>query len=200
MLSVKTSKIVGVDLSTYNSDFGTINKILRMMWNTCYWFLFRPFNLNMFRGWRALILKLFGAKIGKGANVYASARIWAPWNLVVGDYSVIGPQVDCYNQGKITIGKHTNISQKTYLCASSHDFTTSTFPLILCPIVIHDQVWIAADAFIGPNVNIGEGAVIGARSAVFRRVSPWTVVGGNPAVYIKDRTVQPSKSNRHYVI
>ena len=200
MLPVKASKKVTVDLSTYNSDFGIVNKIFRIIWNICYWFLFRPFNLNMFRGWRALVLKIFGAKIGKSAIIYASARIWAPWNLTVGDYSVIGPQVDCYNQGKITIGKHSNISQKTYLCASSHDFTISSFPLILCPIVIQDQVWIAADAFIGPNVFIGEGAVIGARSAVFKEVSPWTVVGGNPAKYIKDRIVKPSKDNRHYVV
>lgn len=192
--------IYKIDLSKYDSSFSIRNKLGRVLWNVVFWLAFRPFNLAVFHPWRAFILKLFGAKLGKGVIVYASVNIWAPWNLEMGDYSVLGPRVDCYNQGKITIGKQSNISQKTYLCASSHDFTISTFPLILCPIVIQDQVWIAADAFIGPNVFIGEGAVVGARAAVFKKVAPWTVVGGNPAVYIKDRIVQPSKNIRQYVI
>lgn len=178
---------VKIDLSTYESSFSISNKIGRIFWYIIFWVLFRPFNLSHFNSWRALVLRAFGAKIGKGAIIYASAKIWAPWNLEVGDFSVIGPQVDCYNQGKITIGKHSNISQKSYLCASSHDFTVSNFPLILCPITIKDQVWIAADAFVGPNVCIGNGAVVGARSSVFKNVEPWTVVGGNPAVHLKKR-------------
>src|SRR5690606_9190408 len=130
-----------------------------------------------------------GAKIGKNANIYASAKIWAPWNLEIGKFSGLGPGVDCYNQGKIIIGDHCNISQKTYLCASTHDFTASNFPLVLRPIEIKDQVWIAADAFIGPGVSIGEGAVVGARTAVFRDVEKWSVVGGNPAKFIKKREI-----------
>lgn len=103
------------------------------------------------------------------------------------NYSCIGPKVDCYNQGKISIGNQTNISQKTYLCASTHDFTIFNFPLILKPIQIGNQVWIAADAFIAPGISIGEGAVVGAKAAVFKNVDAWTVVGGNPAKFIKER-------------
>src|SRR5690554_6925898 len=114
MLVVENTNRVEVDLSTYDSDFGVGNKILRILWNTCYWILFRPFNLNIFRGWRAFVLKVFGAKIGYKANVYASVKIWAPWNLTIGDFSSMGPKVDCYNQGKIRIGNNTVISQKTY--------------------------------------------------------------------------------------
>lgn len=179
-----------VNLSKYDSNFGLRNKFKRLIWNLFYWILFRPFNLVLFKGWRAILLRLFGAKIGKNANIYASVKIWAPWNLEVGEYSSLGPQVDCYNQGKITIGTHSVISQKTYLCASSHDYSLPDFPLILRPIVIENQVWIAADAFIAPGVKIEEGAVVGARAAVFKHVEKWTVVGGNPAVYIKDRRIQ----------
>lgn len=189
MLTARASEKVRVDLSTYDSDFGLLNKITRMIWIICYWFLFRPFNLNLFRGWRALILKLFGAKIGHSVNIYASVKIWAPWNLEIGDFSSMGPGVDCYNQGKISIGNNTIISQKTYLCASTHDFTKSNFPLVLKPIKIMDQVWIAADAFIGPGVKLEKGAVVGARAAVFKDVEKWTVVGGNPAKVIKIREV-----------
>lgn len=103
---------------------------------------------------------------------------------------MLGPYVDCYNQGKISIGSHTVVSQKTYLCASSHDFAISNLPLTLNPINIGNQVWIAADSFIGPDVTVGDGAVIGARAAVFKNVEPWTVIGGNPAKFIKKREMK----------
>ena len=184
-----------IDLSKYNSDFTLSNKMGRIIWNICYWILFRPLGLNIFNGWRNFLLKVFGAKIGKGAIVHASVKIWAPWNLKINRYSCIGGHVDCYNQGMITIGENTTISQKTYLCASSHDISSSQNELILRPIIIHDQVWIAADAFIGPGVTIGQGAVVGARSAVFKNIEPWTIVGGNPAVFIKNRLVINENQN-----
>ncbi len=180
---------VQVNLAKYNHRFSYFNKIARLFWNIFYWILFRPFNLNLFNGWRAGVLRIFGAKVGYKANIYASVKIWAPWNLEIGDYSSIGPGVDCYNQGKIVIGNQTIISQKTYLCASSHDYTISNFPLILKPINIKNQVWIAAAAFIAPGVHIGNGAVIGAKSAVFKNVDEWSLVGGNPAKFIKKRLI-----------
>lgn len=189
MLVAKNSERVKVDLSKYNSDFGIVNKIFRIVWNICYWILFRPFNLNFFSGWRAFVLKIFGAKVGYKANIYASVKIWAPWNLSIGDFSSMGPGVDCYNQGKVSIGDNTVISQKTYLCASSHDFTKPNFPLIIQYVNIGSQVWVAADSFIAPGVSIGEGSVIGARSAVFKNVGVWEVVGGNPACFIKKRLI-----------
>lgn len=179
-----------VDISQYESDFSISNKIGRLLWNSCYWIFFRPFGLNVFIKWRNYVLKSFGAKLGKRSIVHASVKIWAPWNLSLGDYSTLGKHVDCYNQGKITIGANTTISQKSYLCASSHDITDLKHSLLLKPIVIEDQVWVAADAFIGPGVVVGQGAVVGARSAVFKNVEPWTVVGGNPAKEIKKRIIK----------
>ena len=179
-----------IDLSKYDSRFSISNKIGRVIWNICYWILFRPFGSGYCRKWRNLVLRLFGAKLAKTVNIYSSVKIWAPWNLKMGDYSTLGPKVDCYNQGKITIGANTTISQKSNLCASSHDITDSKIPLILKPIVVEDQVWVAADAFIGPGATIEQGAVVGARAAVFKDVEPWTVVGGNPAKFIKKREIR----------
>lgn len=179
-----------IDLSLYNSSFSLSNKIGRLIWNISYWIFFRPFGLGLFRTWRNLVLRIFGAEISPKSNIYASVKIWAPWNLEIGSYSCLGREVDCYNQGKITIGANTTISQKTYLCASNHDVTNSKQPLILQPIVIEDQVWVAADAFIGPGVIIGQGVVVGARSAVFKDVEPWTIVGGNPAKFIRKREIK----------
>ncbi|RKS53943.1 putative colanic acid biosynthesis acetyltransferase WcaF [Gillisia mitskevichiae] len=178
-----------INLTAYNSSFSFSNKLKRLTWNLAYYIFFRPFNLGYFKDYRAFVLRLFGAKIGKNSHIYASVKIWAPWNLEIGENSIIGPKVDCYNQGKITIGNQTVISQKTYLCASSHDYKIFNFPLIKKPIQVMDQVWIAADAFIGPGSFIEQGAVVAARSAVFGRVDSWTVVRGNPATYVKNRNM-----------
>jgi len=148
--------------------------------------------LETFKSWRSLVLRSFGAKIGSNSSFQASVKICDPWNLEVGSFSSVGPKVDCYNQGKIKIGDHTVISQKIYLCASTHDYTLPDFPLVCQHIKIGSKVWIAADAFVGPNVNIGDGAVVVARSAVFKDVEPWTVVGGNPSKMIKNRNALES--------
>ena len=106
------------------------------------------------------------------------------------EYSCLAPEVDCYNVAKITIGAHATVSQRTFLCAASHDITLSENPLIIAPIAIEDQAWIGAEAYIGMGVTIGQGAVVGARAAVFKDVSGWTIVGGNPAKFLKNREIK----------
>lgn len=179
-----------LDLSTYSHSFSLKNKISRLLWNSARIILFRPFGSRLLKKWRVLVLKCFGAKIEWSSHIYASVKIWAPWNLEIGKNSSLGPSVDCYNQGKISIGKNTIISQKTYLCASSHDYTQKDFPLILKPITIGNGVWIAADAFIGPGIAIGDNAVIAARSVLIKDVDENTIVGGNPAKFIKSRNFE----------
>jgi putative colanic acid biosynthesis acetyltransferase WcaF len=117
-------------------------------------------------------------------------KIWAPWNLEMGDYSCLSQNVDCYCVAKIKIGPHATVSQYSFLCTASHDFENPHMPLITAPIAIADGAWIAADVFIGPGVTVGEGAVVGARATVFQAVEPWTVVGGNPAKVIKKRVLK----------
>jgi putative colanic acid biosynthesis acetyltransferase WcaF len=177
-----------LDLTTYSHSFSLKNKIGRLIWNLIAIFLFRPFPSRLLKKWRVLVLKCFGAKIEWSSHIYASAKIWAPWNLEIGANSSLGPKVICYNQGKISIGSNTVISQKTYLCASSHDYTKRDFPLILKPISIGNGVWIAADAFIGPGVIIKNHAVVAARAVVVKNVEENAVVGGNPAKQIKTRS------------
>ena len=166
------------------------NKISRLLWNFISILMFRPFGSRFLKKWRVFILKCFGAKIDWSSHVYASVKIWAPWNLEIGKNSSLGPKVDCYNQGKISIGENTVISQKVYLCASTHDYTKKDFPLLLKPITIGNGVWIAADAFVGPGVKIEDLTVIAARAAVTKDVEKNTVVGGNPAKFIKSRKIE----------
>jgi putative colanic acid biosynthesis acetyltransferase WcaF len=168
---------------------GLKNKLGRFVWNIV-WLLFaRPIPRKLLNGWKITLLRIFGAKIQSHAVVYSSAKIYMPWNLVMEHYSILGPDVDCYNVAKIVIGAHAIISQKTYLCAASHDISKNAMPLISMPIIIENHAWIAADVFIGMGVTIGQGAVVGARSSVFKNVEPWTVIGGNPARFIKNRVI-----------
>lgn len=147
-------------------------------------------------GWRRFILRCFGAKIGSRANLYPTTRIYFPWNLTVGDWSAIGEHVLVYNLGPVTIGCRATISHRAHLCAGTHDYTRPELPLLKPPISIGDQAWICADAFIGPNVTVGEGAVVGARAVAMKNVEPWTVVAGNPAQLIKQRTLSAPSGER----
>ncbi len=122
--------------------------------------------------------------------MYPKVVIWAPWNLEIADGAGIANGAILYSQGKITIGKKAVISQGVHLCAGTHDFTREGFPLVTKPIVIGDQVWIAAEAFVHPGVTIGEGTVVGARSVVTKDLPAWKVCSGFPATVIKDRVMQ----------
>lgn len=146
-------------------------------------------------GWRRQILRLFGAQVGNEVQIYASSLIYYPWKLSIGDYSSIGEDALIYNLGQINIGKRTTISHKAHLCAGSHDYTDPTLPLLRPPINIGDDVWICAAAFIGPDVTIERGAVVGAMACVFGNVEAWTVVGGNPAKFLKKRHLKNDLPN-----
>jgi putative colanic acid biosynthesis acetyltransferase WcaF len=166
------------------------NKLLRSIWNVVYFIFFRPFGTKFFNLWRLFLLRLFGAKVHWKAGVYASAKIWEPWNLELNENAWIGPHVICYNVDKIILKKNVTISQYAHLCTASHDITDYQHSLNTAPIIIADQACVATEAFIGMGVTIGEGAVVGARAAVFKDVEPWIIVGGNPAKFIKEREIK----------
>jgi len=162
------------------------NKLARTLWNIVWLCLYRP-TPRLFHAWRCLLLRMFGAKLGKGVHPYPSARIWAPWNLEMGDHACLSEHVDCYSVDKIRIGAHTTVSQYSFLCTASHDYTRPDMPLVTAPITLGDRVWITADVFVGPGVTLGDGAVVTARSSVFSDLPPWQVCSGSPAKPIKER-------------
>ncbi len=182
-----TGDVMWVDVSDTPSPHPFRNKLGRVMWRLVWLLLYRP-SPRVLHGWRRMLLRLFGARIGTNAHPYPSATIWAPWNLEMGEYSCLSDRVDCYSVDTIRLGPHATVSQYSFLCSASHDYSDPTMPLITAPIVIGKGAWVAADVFIGPGVTIGEGAVVGARSSVFKDVPPWTVVGGNPAGFINKRS------------
>ena len=171
------------------------NKLVRTAWQIVWLLLYRP-TPKLFHSWRAFLLRLFGAKIGKPAYIYPSTKVWAPWNLVMGNHSTLADGVDCYCVAKITIGSYSTVSQYSFLCTASHDYSDPVIlerpqmPLVAAPIIIGDRVWITSDVFVGPGVTISDGAVVLARSSVFHDVAPWIVVAGNPAMFKKNRVLK----------
>jgi putative colanic acid biosynthesis acetyltransferase WcaF len=165
-------------------------------WTTCElikrfaWSLVSPlFHLSprLLWAWRRQLLRCFGATVGSHVHIYPSVKIAIPWNLELGDFSSIGDSAIVYNLGRITIGRAATVSQRVHLCAGTHNYTSKEFSLIKATIDVGEGAWVCADAFVGPNVEVGAFSIVGARSAVFKAVPPWTIVGGNPATIIKPR-------------
>lgn len=171
------------------SPHSLANKLGRVAWAAVWLLLFRPSPRILF-GWRRFLLRCFGAQVGRNSRISPSVRVWAPWNLAVGTEAAIAHGVDCYCVAKLSLGDHATVSQYAFLCCASHDITDPNMGLTSAPIHIGDQAWVCAGAFIGPGLEIGQGAVVGARAVVTRNVPPWVVVAGNPAKRIRDRVLR----------
>lgn len=174
----------------YRNGFTATSKLRRFTWELVWLLAFRPTPRWALHGWRRFLLRCFGAQIGAGCRIAPSCRVWAPWNLTMGELSALGDQVDCYSMDRITIGSKVAVSQRSFLCAGSHDTRSLARPLVTGPIVIEDHVWIAAESFVHLGVVIHEGAVIGARSVVTQDMPAWSICAGHPCRKIKDRVLK----------
>ena len=172
------------------ASFTLSNRLFRGLWIVV-WTLTARWTPPPLHAWRRFVLRSFGARVGRGVRLYGSTRVWYPPNLILGEGVLLGPGVNCYNQGTIAIGDRSVISQGAHLCASTHDISDPDFQLQLRPIAIGSRAWIAADAFVGPGCVVGDGAVLGARAALFGEAEPLTVYRGNPAQPIKQRSFRP---------
>lgn len=168
----------------------------RSAWFVQLWWLVQAtlFRMSpqMLYGWRRWLLKRFGACIGTGVIIRPTVQITYPWKLTIGDHAWVGDDVVLYTLGEITIGAHAVVSQRSYLCTGSHDYTRPTFDIHARPIRIGEQAWLATDVFVAPGVEIGAGTVVGARSSVFASLPPGMIAMGTPA-----RVVRPRDSIGH---
>ena len=165
-------------------------KIKRLLWIVV-WSLFTEWMpYFVCRKWRVFLLRVFGMKDNGHVGFYPSAKVWAPWNLELGSYVAIDDAVNLYSADKIKICTMVAISREAFICTASHDIVKPNRPLVTAPITICDGVWIGARAIVLPGVTIGEGAVVAAGAVVTKDVEPWTVVGGNPAKFIKRREIR----------
>jgi putative colanic acid biosynthesis acetyltransferase WcaF len=159
-----------------------------MAWAAVQATLFR-WSPRPFHGFRARLLRLFGADIPQPGKVvvFPSASVVFPWKLSLAPRSMIGPRVAIYNLAKVSLMRGANISQGCHICAGTHDYNRWSMPLVAKPIVVGENAWLGADVFVGPGVAIGELCVVGARSVVVKDLPARTVCAGSPCRPLKDR-------------
>ena len=162
--------------------------MVRAVWMLAGSKLFRLTFHNWY-GVRRAILRAFGARIGRGSKIRPTCRIEIPWNITIGDNCLIGDYSILYSLGTITIGDRSVISQYAHLCAGTHNYRSRRFELLRHPITIGNDCWIAADAFVAPNVQVANGAILGARSSAFKDMAEYTIYVGNPAKPIGKREI-----------
>jgi putative colanic acid biosynthesis acetyltransferase WcaF len=168
------------------SPYGMREKVARVLWGLAQATVFRASFHNWY-GFRRAILRMFGARLHATANVRRTVTIECPWNLAIGAESSVGDRAVLYCLGPVSIGARVTISQGAHLCAGTHDHRRASMPLLRSPIAIGDDAWIAADAFVGPGVTVGEGAILGARGVGMRDLAAWMIHAGNPATAVRAR-------------
>jgi putative colanic acid biosynthesis acetyltransferase WcaF len=151
--------------------------------------LFHP-SPQVLYGWRRFLLRAFGARIGRGVLIRPSVSVTYPWKLSIGDWSWVGDHVTLYTLGEIFIGENAVVSQHSYLCTGSHDYTLPAFDIYAKPIHVDSESWIATNVFVGPGVTIGRGAVVGACSVALKDVPSMTICAGNPLKVLRVRPTQ----------
>ena len=177
-------------MKDFPRPFSRDTRIKKAFWKLTWLLLISWTPKGVLDGWRRLLYRVFGAEIPKSSNVHPSARVYMPWNLKMGPWSVIGSGAHILNADMFSMGQNCVVSERAYICCASHNIYSNAHEQIHAPIVMGDRSWVAAEAFVMMGVTIGEGAVVGARAAVFKDVEPWTVVGGNPAKVIKKREIK----------
>jgi len=166
--------------------FSFKQRMARFTWLICWSILYR-LSPRPFHRWRALLLRLFGAKMGPNCHFYPTSRVWAPWNLLCEDMVTAGDGAEIYNPAPVHLRSHAILSQNSYLCGAAQDFDDPAFPLLAYTMEVGAYAWICARACVGPGVQVGEGAVLGLASAATSDLQPWGVYGGVPAIKLKER-------------
>ena len=176
------------DLSKFDNSWYKpgANVIKRFLWYFVNVLVFKSSLFPVSR-FKVLLLRWFGATVGKKVNIKPSVNIKYPWKLSIGDYAWIGENVWIDNLDDIIIGANVCISQGALLLCGNHNYKKSTFDLITGKIIIEDGAWIGARSVVCPGVTCKSHAVLTAGSIANQDLEPYGIYRGNPAVKIKDR-------------
>lgn len=188
-------KEMKVDLSTYDNSgfYPGRHKMICIFWLLINSIVMQN-PLVLSSKIKIMLLKLFGAKIGRGVVIKQGINVKYPWNLEIGDFSWIGENVWLDSLDKIIIGNNVCVSQGAYLCTGNHDWSDFSFGLITRSIVIDSGAWIGAKATLLPGVNIASHSVVAAGSVVSKNTDPFWIYAGNPAHKVKKRVITDCSS------
>jgi putative colanic acid biosynthesis acetyltransferase WcaF len=179
-----------VDLSRYTTgqfDRGA-GLVKESLWLVVSLILFRlcPFSFSALKG---MVLRAFGADIGRNVTIKPQVKITFPWKLAVGDHVWLGEECWLLNLERIVIGKNVCISQRACLCTGNHDYSSQTFNLMVKPISVEDGAWLGAGCWVGPGVMIASHAVLTLGSVATKNLAANGIYRGNPAVLVKQRVI-----------
>lgn len=160
-------------------------KLIRLVWGTLGRLLWIAVP-----GARSSILRLFGAQIGNDCSLARDIDIVVPWNICLGDGVIVENHAILYSLGMITIGNRCVLDSKAHLCAGTHDMTDPLFPLIRPPITLGEGCFVGFDAYIGPDVTLGDGTIVHPRTSVYRNTKPGTIWRGNPAKLVEAESTE----------
>jgi len=138
---------------------------------------------------KVLLLKIYGAKVGKGVNIKPSVNIKYPWKLTIGNDVWIGENVWIDNLAQVEIGDNVCVSQGALLLTGNHDYTKAAFDLMVKPIILQEGVWIGAKAIVGPGVTCHTHSVLSVASVAIHDLEEFSIYSGNPAKKVKKRTI-----------
>ncbi|MBK7937518.1 MAG: colanic acid biosynthesis acetyltransferase WcaF [Lewinellaceae bacterium] len=189
-LSSDRKPVEETDLSRFNNDWFTPGGVFRrsLWYLTNALFFLNP--LHPFSGVKVWLLRLFGARIGKGVVIKPGTNIKFPWQLSIGDHCWIGENVWIDNLTKVTIGSHVCLSQGAMILTGNHDFTSRHFDLMIGAITLQNGVWIGARAVVCPGVTCYSHAVLTVQSVATGDLESYGIYQGNPAVKIRDRKIE----------
>jgi putative colanic acid biosynthesis acetyltransferase WcaF len=178
------------DLSSYNNDhYKPGSLIARLLWYVVEWVFFQTV-LMPFSAPKVFLLRLFGARVGKGVVIKPFVRIKYPWFLHIGDHVWIGEKVWIDNLALVQIESNVCISQGAMLLTGNHNYKLSTFNLITEGITIHRGAWIGAKSVVTPGTIVLTHAVLAVGSVGSGTLEAFTIYQGNPAVAVRKREIQ----------
>ena len=178
------------DLSSFdNSWYKPGNPLKRAFWYVANVLFFQN-RLFPFNGIKILILKMFGAKIGRGVIIKPSVNIKYPWKLSIGDHCWIGENVWIDNLAQVSIGANSCLSQGAMLLCGNHNYAKSTFDLMASNIILEEGVWIGAQTVVCPGVTCCSHSILTVGSIATKNLDPNGIYKGNPAIKIKERTIE----------
>lgn len=171
------------------TPWSTRERVAMLLWEAC-WACFCAWTPKPLNRWRLLWLRLFGAQLHGTPFVHQRARIQIPWHITLHDRSCVGDRANLYSLAPVLLEARAVVAQEAYLCTGTHDLADPHLSLQVAPIVIGEDAFVGARAFILPGRTIGARAVVGACAVVTRDVPADTVVGGNPAVALRSRQIR----------
>lgn len=136
---------------------------------------------------KSVLLRIFGAKVGKGLVIRPKVRIKYPWKLALGNNCWIGESVWIDNLENVNIGNNVCISQGAMLLTGNHDYTSSDFPYRLGGITLEDGVWIGAKSIVCPGVFCKTHSILTVNSVAAKSMEGYTIYSGNPALPVRTR-------------